>query len=183
MEHFANVNAAAQYGITPLHTAVLHGHVTMVRLLCLKGVGLDLDAVTNQGQTSLHLAVKQNQLECFKALLMTDADRDCFDDDGFTPADVALQCGQRYMRRLLVRPADRDANIKFTSSVKLTCRYRDTATIYRETATIRRDTATIYRDTAAIHRDTATIYRETATDTAILQTMHADSANNTRATE
>ena len=167
LQHGANVNAADEDGETPLHCAVLHGQVAMVNLL-LRQFDLDPDAVTNQDQTALHLTVKRGEVECFKALLMSDADRVCFDADGCTPCDLALKYGQLYMLKLLRvmgasfgNPPD-CGRVVIISRVELTL-IRNVNFNYTDRHVYRSDPAVYPEDTPVSRHDTAPIpdrYRE-----------------------
>lgn len=56
----AELDAANEKGLTPLHVAARHGHINLVRLLCHAGCDVDK---TNRGIRADVTAIKHGHLE------------------------------------------------------------------------------------------------------------------------
>ena len=80
-------------GFTPLHLAVLKGHLDMCQML-LKHQP-DLRAQDNKGNTPLHVAATGGHLEVARMLLECKADVDSLNGKGFTPLHRASKSGRR----------------------------------------------------------------------------------------
>lgn len=80
-------------GDTPLHRAVARipqhpmGQFLLVRKLIQYGA--PVDAQNKAGNTPLHIAAQQNNLEIVRMLLHAGADRSVINKDGFTPYGLA----------------------------------------------------------------------------------------------
>lgn len=85
-----NPNAMAEFGRTPLHTAVEKGNLRAVEAL-LQGKATDLNLRDHEGMTPLHLAIAQGEkaLSLIKLLLDKGADINAQDRDGNTPLHYA----------------------------------------------------------------------------------------------
>ena len=99
LEHNADPNALDHQGYTPLHIALMYGHLDMVRLL----LELDVDVNTwAKGSTMpLHRASEWGQLEVARMLLEHDADVKAEDDEGNTALQLASEYGRCEIVRLL----------------------------------------------------------------------------------
>ena len=79
-----------QSGLTVLHEAVLANSYSVVRLL-LRAFLVDINAHDDQGNTSLHYAIQNNDLEMIKILLSEGADINRINTLGYTPLHLAVQ--------------------------------------------------------------------------------------------
>ena len=61
-------------GLTPLHYAVLAGHIDVMK--CLIEHGAEINALSKVGTTPLHLAVKSGNIDVAKVLIDLGADID-----------------------------------------------------------------------------------------------------------
>ncbi|CAK9275421.1 unnamed protein product [Sphagnum jensenii] len=110
----ASIELVAQQDLvaSPLHFAVLGGHVEAVRELLLHH-NLDLNAKDNKNRTPLLCAIKEDKLGVVKAL--------CFDDpakrirateeytDGRTPIQIATEANMKEIEKVLLeRPEVKD---------------------------------------------------------------------------
>ncbi|XP_019647016.1 PREDICTED: espin-like [Branchiostoma belcheri] len=89
-------------GATPIHFASSRGHAKVVSWLLLHGGKCEKD---NLGGTPMHDAAEHGQLECLKVLVEAGEDVHGQDHDGFTPADLAEECGHtvcaKYLRTVM----------------------------------------------------------------------------------
>jgi ankyrin repeat protein len=90
LEGGAEVNAADNFGITPLHGAAMIGNVDVARVLIDKG-GADVNRQTLDGYTPLHIAATAGRTVFVQFLLDKGANRDLRDKRNLTPAEAALQ--------------------------------------------------------------------------------------------
>jgi len=84
----AEVNAADNSGITPLHVAILNDHVRLAEILLAKGA--NVHARSNNGMTPLHLAASQGDLDLARTLVAHGADIDVTDNLGRLPLKLAI---------------------------------------------------------------------------------------------
>jgi ankyrin repeat protein len=70
--------------------------------------GIDINEMDSQGNTALHLAIKNNKLEIFKFLLDNGAAFDAVNDEGFPPlhSAIRLEHGEEYVELLLRKGAN-----------------------------------------------------------------------------
>ena len=102
VEHDLVVMAQDRNGWTPLHLAVKHGSVDLVRLL-IENHGADATASDNNGWTPLHLAVKHGSVDLARLLIENyGANATTRDNNGWTPLHFAMQQGNVDLTRLLV---------------------------------------------------------------------------------
>ncbi len=90
IEAGANINAPDVYQFTPLMRAVDNQHADTAQVLLELG-GADVDFADESGNTALHFAVANNQLDVVNLLLNSGADPQHKNRDGITPADLAVQ--------------------------------------------------------------------------------------------
>jgi hypothetical protein len=70
--------------------------------------GIDINEMDSQGNTALHLAIKNNRLDIFKFLLDNGAAFDAANDEGFPPlhSAIKLEQGEEYVELLLRKGAN-----------------------------------------------------------------------------
>ncbi|NXD65143.1 ANK1 protein, partial [Eolophus roseicapillus] len=88
-----------QNGLTPLHVAVHHNNLEIVKLLLPKGSSPH--SLAWNGYTPLHIAAKQNQMEVARSLLQYGASANAESMQGVTPLHLASQEGHADMVALL----------------------------------------------------------------------------------
>jgi ankyrin repeat protein len=94
LQRNASVNLADKAGITPLHAAVLRGHVSLARDLLNRGA--HVDAPDTRGRTPLHLACDRADAAMIKLLVDNKANCRLTDQDGrSTLQHLALVRAQR----------------------------------------------------------------------------------------
>jgi ankyrin repeat protein len=76
-------------GHSPLHLAVLRGHVKVVQQILSHGASTSLAGPC--GYTPLHYAARQGSYDIFNLLLEHGANQLAVDEDGFTPAELTPQ--------------------------------------------------------------------------------------------
>uniref|UniRef100_A0A8C3NLX9 Uncharacterized protein n=1 Tax=Geospiza parvula TaxID=87175 RepID=A0A8C3NLX9_GEOPR len=99
LSHLSVLSAPLQNGLTPLHVAVHHNNLEIVRLLLPKGSSPHNSAWN--GYTPLHIAAKQNQMEVASSLLQYGASANAESMQGVTPLHLAAQEGHADMVALL----------------------------------------------------------------------------------
>ena len=87
-----DVNAANDFGETPLHWAAYYSPAEVVELLLQHGA--DVNARTNYGATPLHWAAGHSTAEVVELLLQHGADVNARANGGATPLDVVLHFNQ-----------------------------------------------------------------------------------------
>jgi len=99
----ADVNAAAQNGLSALHLAAVKGHKPVIEFLLAKGA--DMNANDKDGMTPLHLAVLRGPFQGHKDLaqLLIDkgADVNAENQAGLTPLHYAKVAGHQEIVELL----------------------------------------------------------------------------------
>ena len=84
----------------PLHIVAQEGHVEVVKLLLEKGA--NIEAINNQGFTSLWIAAYKGHTEIVKVLIAAGANIEAIDDEGYTPLEVAARNGHVEVVKLLL---------------------------------------------------------------------------------
>ena len=98
MSKGANINTKSQvdeFGLYPLHVAVVHQCTELVRYLAFKAKA-DIDVRDDYDATPLHLAAYHKQSAIFWLLIKAGADPLVEDYDGLTPKDIAEHFGFWY---------------------------------------------------------------------------------------
>ncbi|XP_068508945.1 ankyrin-1 isoform X4 [Syngnathus scovelli] len=104
-----------QNGLTPLHVAVHHNNLDVVKLLVSKGGSAHSTA--RNGYTPLHIAAKQNQMEVASCLLQNGASPNAESLQGITPLHLASQEGRPDIVALLI---SKQANVNLGNKNGLT---------------------------------------------------------------
>uniref|UniRef100_A0A8C8BME9 Ankyrin 1 n=1 Tax=Otus sunia TaxID=257818 RepID=A0A8C8BME9_9STRI len=99
LSHLSVPSPPPQNGLTPLHVAVHHNNLEIVKLLLPKGSSPHSSAWN--GYTPLHIAAKQNQMEVASSLLQYGASANAESVQGVTPLHLASQEGHADMVALL----------------------------------------------------------------------------------
>ncbi|WP_250294742.1 ankyrin repeat domain-containing protein [Wolbachia endosymbiont of Oedothorax gibbosus] len=88
----ANVNIADEYGYTPLHVAVMHGHIDVVNILMASKANVDAMDKTYK-YTPLYWAARNGYIEIVKVLIAGKASVNTANKYGYTPLHEAAQNG------------------------------------------------------------------------------------------
>lgn len=99
-ERGADPNAVDNEGWTPLHRAVLEGHIEICGALLAKGA--DVGATRFDGETALHHAAEYGRTQEAEVLLAQGAEVESRDDEGNTPLHHAAESGQDAMIGVLL---------------------------------------------------------------------------------
>jgi ankyrin repeat protein len=106
----ANVNFSDPEGFTTLRQAmwidpddVEDTHLATFEHLLLHGADVNLRCATDGGCTVLHVAAAFGRLEFIRLLLHYGANPATLNDDGQTPYDTAIECGEMEAAHLLQR--------------------------------------------------------------------------------
>lgn len=98
--------AANELGYTPLHLAVLGGHLQVAALLLQKGASPCL--LGSDGQSALHLAAGRGDMQAVRLLLYAGCNPALPRHDGLTAFDLARQGGhwqvEMWLRRRVAQP-------------------------------------------------------------------------------
>ncbi|XP_057325538.1 putative ankyrin repeat protein RF_0381 [Microplitis mediator] len=110
LERGADVNSEESNGVTALHVAVLHQHLTIVQCLLREGalVNLKCTLPDKAGYTALHLACEIPNDDFARVLLDSGADVNSKSVDDIQPIHIAVLCENEKIIHLLLR---RGANI------------------------------------------------------------------------
>ena len=76
------------YGRTPLINAAFYGNMDLLKWLISEGA--DVNARDKKGYAALHFSVQENKSDCVNLLLKSKADPNIQDENGNTPAAVAV---------------------------------------------------------------------------------------------
>ena len=89
--HGVDVNAADNFGNTPMHLATARGHRHTLNILLQSG--LDVNARNEFGQASLHLAAYLGNIDIVMCLVLGNADIDITDRENNTPLILVSRRG------------------------------------------------------------------------------------------
>nr|GEV95654.1 ankyrin repeat-containing protein [Tanacetum cinerariifolium] len=106
--HKASTERSESSAWGPLHLAAGGGHVNVLKLLLLKGA--NVNALTKDGNTALHLAVEERRRDCARLLLSGGADPNIGNvADNEIPLHIASALGDDNMvKLLLLKGANKD---------------------------------------------------------------------------
>ncbi|XP_015176425.1 PREDICTED: ankyrin repeat and death domain-containing protein 1A-like isoform X2 [Polistes dominula] len=111
-----NGDATDYTGATALHHAAVAGHSGVISAIC-NIPKTELNATDQKGQTPMHCACTEENLEAVKALIELGANVNAQDNDGNTPLHVATRMRQIEMVQLLLKVG---ANIDLTDQMGFT---------------------------------------------------------------
>jgi ankyrin repeat protein len=95
------MNGRFKNGSTPLMTAALNGHLSVVQVLLRHGV--EVNTVNEDCWSALAVAAQKGCLQITKLLLAAHADVDCTTDRGYTPLMLAVKSGHLELAKALVQ--------------------------------------------------------------------------------
>ncbi|XP_074363882.1 protein VAPYRIN-like [Apium graveolens] len=102
LAHRASMERSESSTWGPIHLAAGGGHVEILKLLLLKNA--NVNALTKDGNTALHIAVEERRRDCARQLLTYGARADIRNsDDGDTPLHIAAALGDDHMIKLLLQ--------------------------------------------------------------------------------
>ena len=90
----ADPNFVDENGFTPLKQAISDQHIEVSEKLILHGADVNCRCSADGNSTPLHTAAAYGLLESIELLCQYGADACAKDDDGKTPYDVAMECGE-----------------------------------------------------------------------------------------
>lgn len=103
LEDGADVNAADNWGNTPLHSLVSGGSDKKAALIgVLVEAGANVDAVNCRNRTAFFDAINYEDTDCILALLKAGANVNARDDTGYTPLHTATWQRDTNLLRLLL---------------------------------------------------------------------------------
>ena len=94
LEAGADVDFVDRNGSTPLKQAVGERHTDIAERLLLRGADFHHRFPSDGGCMVLHTAAAYGRMECIRLLLLYGADPCAKNDDGQTPYDTAIECGE-----------------------------------------------------------------------------------------
>ena len=97
----AAANFVDESGFTPLKQAIGEQHIEVAEKLILAGADVNHRCATDGHSTALHTAAAYGLLESIALLRQYGADASAQDDDGKTPYDLAIECGENDAALLL----------------------------------------------------------------------------------
>lgn len=89
MQKGADINQQDKYGRAPLHVSAAVNYVEMVEFLVSKGANVDI-RTTEELQTPIHFAAKNDACKSLKALISYGVDVNCRDYQERTPLQVSI---------------------------------------------------------------------------------------------
>ena len=95
--------ATDKWDTKPIHSTACSGSVGLLSLLVQSGA--NVDAITTNDSTALHIAVRKREIDCVEVLLAAGADIDARSTSGGRPFDIALSplYGDRRLWPLFLR--------------------------------------------------------------------------------
>jgi ankyrin repeat protein len=99
----ADINHKNQHNQTPLILAILGNPNDSICKKLLSYNGVDIDALTDQGQSALLLAADLNKVDCVKMLLDHGANPNMMNKDGITPLNIAVGMNNYDIVKLLLQ--------------------------------------------------------------------------------
>lgn len=101
LAHKASTERSSCSNWGPIHLAVAGGHLDVLKLLLKKA---NIDALTKDGNSALHIAVEERKKDCVRLLLSSGANPDVGDSNNRdTPLHIAAVLGDEHMVKLLLQ--------------------------------------------------------------------------------
>ncbi|KAF7991747.1 hypothetical protein HCN44_010548 [Aphidius gifuensis] len=98
----ANVEVVDKVGLTALHVAASQGCNGILQSILEYGNQLSINIQCNAGNTPLHLACENNQIDTVEILIKHDANLNCFNSRLQTPIHIAAEMGHTDVCKLLL---------------------------------------------------------------------------------
>ena len=124
IDYGADVNKQGNNQYAPLHLATLFGQKEIVKV-SLQAKDIQLDIQENQGNTPLHIAAHQNEIDIARMLIEQGAKQDITNKAEKTPLDIANM--QRHLQIANMLKAESTSNIRQIQTESLWQKAWDTA--------------------------------------------------------
>ncbi|XP_078671101.1 uncharacterized protein LOC144911162 [Branchiostoma floridae x Branchiostoma belcheri] len=114
-------------GMTPLHLAVLCGHLPLIKKLLQHGA--DVNSQNKIGSTPMHIAIHRERLDVGECLIEAGCDLHIEDKECYNALHRAVVCGSvDFVRKILETEddIDRQCSDHQTSALHLACAYQQT---------------------------------------------------------
>ena len=110
MFHDRNLFISHNKSWTPLYVACMRGKLFTCQLLCALD-GVDQNAVNNEGETALDMAINRSQVDCVRALLEFNVDTTNAAVDAETRVEIAQLFEEHRKRSVKKKLFERNFNL------------------------------------------------------------------------
>ena len=98
------MNARSDFGLTPLHSAVIGMDVNICQMLISNGADPNAQTARSKGKlVPLHIAIMARSVEIVKLLLANNVNVDLRCDEGFNALEYAMNIKDTKMFKLLIK--------------------------------------------------------------------------------